>query len=169
VIKRYLLGLNFTYQKHLRPQKRFLNRLAEINLVYTRILFFLSCPLFNIAEQVLVKLDYHNEGNIGGISFTCNIQGLPMTSATWDSSCASIWDHNTVEHVDMLQNPLPSSYMMELIMQNVDLNSFKDCTLTCDVYSNWALANQSKLGRQRKWESTCTLSQLATFFSLHSK
>ena len=107
-----------------------------------------------IAERVLVNLDYHTEDNISGVSFTCNIRRLPMTSATWDSTCASIVDHNTVEQVEMLQDQLTSSYVTELMMQNVDLSSFKDCTLTCDVYSNWAVANRSNLGRQRKWKST---------------
>ena len=97
-------------------------------------------------------LDYHNnmEDTIRGISFTCNIQGLPMTSTTWDSTCASIVDHNTVKQMDTLQDPQTSSYVTELIMQNVNLSSFKDCTLTCDVYSNWVVANQSNFGRQCK-------------------
>ena len=86
-----------------------------------------------------------------------------MTSATWDSTCASIVDHNTVEQVDMLQDPLTSSYVTELMMQNVDLSSFKDCTLTCDVYSKWALANQSNLGRQRMWKNTKFTSGLFAF------
>ena len=83
-----------------------------------------------------------------------------MTSATWDSTCASIVDQNTVEQVDVLQDPLTSSYMTELMMQNVDLSSFKDCTLTCHVYSKWALANQSNLGRQRMWKSTKFISEI---------
>ena len=83
-----------------------------------------------------------------------------MTSATWDNTCASVVDQNTVEQVDMLQDPLTSSYVTELMMQNVDLSSFKDCTLTCDVYSKWALANQSNLGRQRMWKSTKFTSEI---------
>ena len=123
--------------------------------------FFVSSILYPvIAERVLIDLGHNTEENIRGVSFTCNIRGLPMTSATWDSTCASIVDQNTVEQVDMLQDPLTSSYMTELMIQNVNLSSFKDCTLTCDVYSKWALASQSNLGRQRMWKSTKFTSEI---------
>ena len=74
-----------------------------------------------------------------------------MTSATWERTCVSLVDYNIV---DMLHDPHTSFYGTELIMQTVNISSLKDCALTCDVYSNWAVANRSNFGRQRKWKST---------------
>ena len=90
-----------------------------------------------------------------------------MTSTTWDSTCASMVDHNTVEQVDLLQDPQTSYYVTELTVQNVILGTFKDCTLTCDVYSNWAVADQSNFGSQRKWKSTF-INSYQHIISLHA-
>ena len=90
-----------------------------------------------------------------------------MTSTTWDSTCASMVDHNTVEQVDLLQDPQTSYYVTELTVQNVILGTFKDCTLTCDVYSNWAVADQSNFGSQRKWKSTF-INSYQHIISLHT-
>ena len=101
------------------------------------------------------------EDNIRGITFTCNTQGLPVTSTTWDNNCASTVDRIIVEQKAMLQDTQSSSYVTQLTVQNVNLSSFKDCTLKCDVYSNWVVADQSDFGRQCKWKST----QIHLFFA----
>ena len=88
--------------------------------------------------------------NMRGITFTCNTKGLPVTSTAWSKNSANVVDNNNVEQMNMLVDSYSSSYATELTVQRSNLSSFKDCTLKCDVYSNWAVADQSDFGRQRK-------------------
>lgn len=115
------------------------------------LLFHQIYPSPDAAEQLVFHLNYHTKD---GITLTCNTQGLPVTSSTWDNNCASIVDHNAIEQMAMLQDTQSSSYVTELIVQNSNLSVLKDCTLKCDVYTNWVVADQSSFGRQRKWKST---------------
>lgn len=52
--------------------------------------------------------------------------------------------------MNVLVHPLSSSYSSELTVHNTTLTSLRDCTLICDMYTEWVMTDQSEFGRQRK-------------------
>lgn len=102
------------------------------------------------AEHVQVNLDYGRNDQLGEISFTCTTKGLPVTSTTWKKDGAITGEADNVKQVDMLIDQLTSSYSSDLTVCEGHINNLVNSTLTCDVYSNWVVTDQSSFGQQRK-------------------
>lgn len=87
----------------------------------------------------------------GGTAFVCNTGGLPVTLSTWKKDNLNVVNYDNMDQMNTLLDPHSPSYSSELtILGSVNLSSLTDCTLTCDIYSDWAMTDQSKVGRQRE-------------------
>ena len=73
-----------------------------------------------------------------------------MTFTTWKKDSFNASQYDNVDQVDVLVHPLSSSYSSELTIRNTNLTSLRDCTLICDIYSEWVMTDQSEFGQQRK-------------------
>ena len=108
---------------------------------------FFQC---HAAEHLELKLDYNAKlDDSGDVSFSCNTKGLLVTSTIWKIN-NSVIPHKSVEKVDMLIDPYTPSHFSEVTKHGANLSSLSDSSLTCDVYSNWVVADQSTFGQQRK-------------------
>lgn len=98
----------------------------------------------------MVKLNYNKIDDAGDITFVCSSEGLPVTFTTWKKDSFNASQYDDVDQVNVLVHPLSSSYNSELTIHNTNLTSLQDCTLMCDIYTEWVMSDQSEYGRQRK-------------------
>lgn len=97
-----------------------------------------------------VKLNYNKNEDSGDITFVCSSEGLPVTFTTWKKDSFNISQYDNVDQVNVLVHPLSSSYSSELTVHNTNLTGLQNCSLICDIYSKWVMADQSEFGQQRK-------------------